>query len=118
MQKLDSITYCLQHKQPNAKRQSHMSFIEIAVTGVLKPFKTKWQFQNSFHADNFNPKVSCPHKQGNKPPKSYIYVTYFLLVLIYLTLSAAHQKIILQIGNITSWQDASNFRPHHVVLAN
>ena len=118
MQKLDSITYCFQHKRPKAKSQSHRSFIEIVVTGVLKRFKTKWQFQISFHADNFDPKVSCPHKQGNKPPKSYIYVTYFLLVLIYLTPSAAQQKIILQIDNITSLQDASNFRLHHVVLAN
>lgn len=118
MQKLNSITYCLQHKRLKAKRQSNISFIEIAVTGVLKRFKTKWQFQNSFHADNFGPKVSCSHKQGNKPPKSYIYVTYFLLVLIYLTPSAAQHKIILQIGNITTLQDASNFRLHHVVLAN
>ena len=118
MQKLDSITYCFQHKRPKAKRQTHMSFIEIAVTGVLKRFKTKWKFQNSFHADNFDPKISCPHKQGNKPPKSYIYVTYFLMVLIYLTPSTAQQKMILQIGNITSLQDASNFSLHHVDLAN
>ncbi|MFM8647053.1 MAG: hypothetical protein ACKOB7_04635 [Methylocystis sp.] len=118
MQKLISINYCFQDKRVKEKGQSHVSFIEMAVARVVKCFKTKSQLQNEFHEHNVDPKANHPHNQGNKSLRSYINVTYYLLVLTYFTTNAPHEKIILQIGNITPLQDASNFRLHRVVLAN